>query len=202
MGLIKTIQNEKSIISIWKIEETKEELFSLIDERIRDEKMLSSRLHSNRIIEKLASRALLSTQLIASKINYAKLEKDEYGKPYLVNCMYKMSISHSGNYAALILSENNFTGIDVEINFEKAFRIRKKFMNSKELESTGQDSKKATLIWSAKESIYKAYGKKGLLFSEDMLIEFVDNITLQATFKNEKYKMSFLQTEDFVLTYL
>ena len=204
MAIIKTIESGSSTISVWKIDESADQLIHLIDERIFDSFAFAKITHPERKREWLASRALLSIALKEKQIDYSKLCKDNKGKPFLENCKYKMSISHSHKYCAVILSENNFVGVDIESNFEKAYKLRSKFMNDLELELTKENIKTAALIWSAKETIYKAYGKRGLIFKDDMEVQKIDSSCLEMRFNvlQKELQINYEDSDGFLLSYL
>jgi phosphopantetheinyl transferase len=50
-------------------------------------------------------------------------------KPYLEDELFHFSISHCGDFAAVIVSTHNRVGIDVELVSEKTGRIQNKFVS-------------------------------------------------------------------------
>src|SRR5690606_21449454 len=112
----------------------------------------------------LGSRVLLRTMLNTEK--YINLKIDEYKKPYLVNLPHHISISHSYDYAAVMVSLNGPVGIDIEQISSKIERIAERFLRPDELDFIDPESRETHLYacWSAKEAIYKWYGKGGLAF--------------------------------------
>jgi len=166
MSIVKSINSNSSQIFIWHIVEDETTLLNLVDNRLLYGIEKAKKQHPK--LQWLASRALLTEVLNSNNISFEAIKKDEFGKPFLSNCEWNFSISHSGNYAVLILSKNNFIGIDIETKFEQTYRLKEKFSTNYELDFIGNDSRQSALIWSAKESIYKAYGKKKLIFKEDM----------------------------------
>ena len=154
MPIIKKIVHNNAEVFIWEILEDETTLLNLIDKRLINgiEKLKKEKAK----LQWLASRVLLTQVLDQQNIQFDGSNKDEYGKPFLSNCDWNFSISHSGNFAALIISKDNFIGVDIETKFEQTFRLKEKFSTEKELNFIGDDDQKSSLIWSAKESIYKA----------------------------------------------
>jgi phosphopantetheinyl transferase len=98
--------------------------------------------------------------------------KDEYGKPYLQNSTGHISLSHTVNYAAAIVSKNSETGIDIEAVHPRVERIAHKFLRADELQAIAPEERtaKLMLLWSAKEALYKMHGRKQLDFTTQLLI--------------------------------
>jgi phosphopantetheinyl transferase len=160
------IINDKTKIKLWKViigELNTEELNS-------DEKNLL-KLKKNNILREqfLATRKVLALENSDYKITY-----NNNGKPSL-NSKYNISISHSHQIAAVAISDNSKIGLDVQLNENKIFNIQDKFLNPTEKLNIGENPslKILTMIWTSKESIYKAVGIKGILFSDNIKIEKV-----------------------------
>ena len=160
------IINDKTKIKLWKViigELNTEELNS-------DEKNLL-KLKKNNILREqfLATRKVLALENSDYKITY-----NNNGKPSL-NSKYNISISHSHQIAAIAISDNSKIGLDVQLNENKIFNIQDKFLNPTEKLNIGENPslKILTMIWTSKESIYKAVGLKGISFSDNIKIEKV-----------------------------
>ncbi len=85
----------------------------------------------------------------------------------------EFSISHCGSYAAAIVSSRYRVGIDVEFTAPGIERIREKFLSADELavafdglDRSGHRLRQLTLLWSAKESIFKWYSLGGVNFRQ------------------------------------
>ena len=78
--------------------------------------------------------------------------------------------------AAIVFSEHNKAGIDIEHKENKIINIQNKFLNdSEKLENEYQyNVDYLTMIWTAKESIYKALGIKGVSFSDNIIIKNIN----------------------------
>jgi phosphopantetheinyl transferase len=160
------IINDKTKIKLWKViigELNTEELNS-------DEKNLL-KLKKNNILREqfLATRKVLALENSDYKITY-----NNNGKPSL-NSKYNISISHSHEIAAVAISDNSKIGLDVQLKESKIFNIQNKFLNKYEKSNIGDDPTVdiLTMVWTSKESIYKAVGLKGISFSKNIKIDKV-----------------------------
>ena len=101
-----------------------------------------------------------------------QLVKDEFGKPFLTNSTTQINYSHTKNLLFWGQHPQFRIGVDIESVREQIAKIKGKFCNPSELDlaNNGEDLALLTLIWSAKESLYKAYGRKEVDFKEHMLI--------------------------------
>jgi len=120
-------------------------------------------------LEWLSTRYLL--KLIIPNFRIADLSKDDFGKPYLLNSNQYLSISHSHKLASIIISEK-VVGIDVQKIHNNIEKISHKFINDSEYKFIDTEHKLTHMhiIWGAKESMYKGYGKKELRFKEHMSV--------------------------------
>jgi len=95
---------------------------------------------------------------------------DEKGKPHLTNDSRHISISHSHDKLAIIINENEVTGIDIELIRDKVLKIKHKFLTNAELEDTGDNVEKLLVYWAAKETLYKIYGLKEVDFIANLFV--------------------------------
>jgi 4'-phosphopantetheinyl transferase len=175
MPLIEHVRpNTNCAWALWKIEESSDELLqhlSLMPDEFFELESLKSEI---RRVEFLTNRVLTRFILESFSLNYPGVYKDEFNKPHLQNDLGFVSFSHTTHYAAVIFSTISPVGIDVEMNDERAYRIRKKFLDETELISFGDKPENAVIAWSLKESLYKIWGRKQLDFRENLKI-WVDN---------------------------
>ena len=149
----------------------------------------------------LAVRKTLQLEDPSYKIRY-----DELGRPS-INSDLNISISHSNFMAAIVLSDHNKAGIDIELKENKIINIQNKFLNeSEKIENEYQSNVDyLTMIWTAKESIYKALGIKGISFSDNIIIKNINKNKGHGYYVNgkEKYKFDliFFSIEDYILCY-
>ena len=204
MPIYKTISSEGgTTIHIWKIEESLEEL--------RDGLVLTensiSRLNGMKSL--LHQKGFLSVRKLLEHAGYkdSNLYYNEYGRPFL-NDDKHISITHSFEFAAVLISEQE-AGVDIEKNREKIVNIQHRFVNT-EVDSLSDEDlvKQLTVIWGAKESMYKTYPYGGLSFHNHIGINpfmFADGRSsgrvIFDTWKREyEIKFEFLK-EGFTLVY-
>ena len=159
--------NQNTRLAIWEIEET-EEFFSAT---IPINKNIT---HPHKKLQHYAGRYLL--RYLFPDFPYEEILIADTKKPYLENEAYHFSISHCGDYAAAIVSKEFHVGIDIEIPVEKILKIKHKFVSENEDSFVVQlplieQIELSTLIWSAKESLYKWYGASGIDFKTMLLVD-------------------------------
>jgi len=192
------IINHNTKIKLWKLSLGELDYFKL-DEY--DSKLINSKKNKLAKEQFLAVRKTLKLENPSYKIRY-----DESGKPS-INSDLNISISHSNYMAAIVFSGYSRAGIDIELKESKILKIKDKFLNEFEkLKNKFQsDVDYLTMIWTAKESIYKALGIKGVSFSDDIIIKKINKNKGQGYYINgkEKYKFEliFFSIDDYILCY-
>ena len=160
------IINEKTKIKLWKVI-----LGELNPKKLNNEEIKLFKLKKSNLLKEqfLAIRKILALENPDYIITY-----DLDGKPIL-NSEFNISISHSHEIAALVISNNLKFGMDVQFKESKILNIQNKFLNEFEKINIGHDPSIdiLTMIWTSKESIYKAIGLKGISFSENIKIDKV-----------------------------
>ena len=91
------------------------------------EKLSNGKRHLHWLGTRVLLRKMLHTE------EYIDCKVDAHGKPYLVNLPYHISLSHSFDYAAVMISKSKPVGIDIEQMKEKVERIAHKFMRPEEM---------------------------------------------------------------------
>jgi len=167
--------NDTTKLAIWKIEET-EDFF------IEHVPLSNTIKHPHKRLQHLAGRYLL--QLLFPDFPMNSIEVAETRKPFIRNEQYHFSISHSGHFAAAIVSSYHRIGVDLERKSDKIAKIAHKFLHQKELEvhqlidisndTNSASLTKLALLWSAKEAIYKWWGKGAVDFKEMISISACD----------------------------
>lgn len=150
MSIIKKISNAKSIIWIWKIYESIDDLTDLTNQTTKIKNEIKRK-------EFYASRILIEKMCEDLNINFEGIKKDNNGKPYLKNSNYHISISHKFPYVSVIFDINK-CGIDIEKIDEKVRKIKSKFLSEDEELVVGENLKKIVEYWSIKETAYKIDG--------------------------------------------
>jgi len=162
------VQIDGSKIWIWYISEDNNFFKEFLNLSENDHKFIDG-LNKRRKREWLASRFLLK-KYITDPID-GTIRKDKHGKPYIDQDIHHISITHSHDYTALIYSPQ-IVGIDIQQRVSKITRIAHKFVNKEEELYIGQpEVDYFHIIWGAKESMYKAYGRKAVDFKLDMSIK-------------------------------
>ena len=204
MPLYKTFTPKSDTqVYVWKIEASFEELSK--DMELSENSMdrlahMKSELHR---------RGFLSIRHLLKEAGYTDhdLYYTENGKPHLKDgkCI---SITHSFNFSAIIISPHE-VGIDIEKNREKIKIIQHKFVNFERGFINPDDCyiEQLTVIWGAKESLYKIYPHGGLTFKNDIDIESftMKNECTTGTIKvpgwDKTYVICYHQLENFTLVY-
>ncbi|HVM89717.1 MAG TPA: 4'-phosphopantetheinyl transferase superfamily protein [Puia sp.] len=190
--------NESTKLAIWHIQE--DEGFFLTRVPLRRDIT-----HPHKRLQHLAGRYLLPA--LFEDFPLEEIMIADTRKPFLPNEKYHFSISHCGQFAAAIASSKNRVGVDIEMITPRILRIAHKFLNNLEKNFFNEDYKAfldqwnlkdkvyteyLTLMWSAKEAIYKWHGDGGVDFSENIqLLKFTDinhdeEISLPFVFAKEK----------------
>lgn len=189
-------------LAVWHIEE-KESFF------LKKITLQRNIMHPHKRLQHLAGRYLLG--YLFPEFPQEDILIAHSRKPYLEKDSYHFSISHSGNYAAAIVSKDQRTGIDVELFADKVLKVRDKFLNEKELNFVKEKNnvREITTLWSAKESVFKWWSYGGIDFSKNIVFKnynFSSMGTIEATFKKQnvfaELKVSYELFKDFCLTYV
>lgn len=126
--------------------------------------------NETRACQWLASRVLLQGLLyeLGYSDNY-QLNRLPSGRPELSIPGLHVSISHSGEYAAVVLSKTPI-GIDIEKISPRIERIQHKFMNEheRELLMDEKDIRWMHTVWSAKEALFKYHLEGEIDFREHL----------------------------------
>lgn len=137
-----------------------------------------------------------------------KIKYDDKGKPYLAEDNRHISISHSHDKLAIIINEQESTGIDVELIRDKVLKIKHKFLSDSELKDANDNVEKLLIYWAAKETLYKIYGLKEVDFIEHLFVKpftkhnlgtIIGIITLPNV--NETFHLNYQLLDDYVLVY-
>jgi 4'-phosphopantetheinyl transferase len=168
MPLFKTIKfNSTTKILVWKVTESYTELFEQV---VLNE---SNRIRLEGMKSEMHQRAFLSVRMLLQEAGQTDLDLyyDEFGKPHLHGENH-ISITHSHNFSAIIISDKT-VGIDIELQRDKITRIADKFCDT-EFQFLDSDSeeyiRKLTVIWGAKEAIFKIRNEKGISFKDHISV--------------------------------
>ncbi len=197
------IPNNHTHIYVWKITETLDELSKGIRWSANSLERLS------RMKSEVRRKGFASIRMLLQKAGYQ--DGDLYytagRKPILKDGMY-ISISHSFGFSAIAISRRP-AGIDIEKKRDKIKRIAGKFA-ARELtyiDPAADEISLLTVLWGAKESLYKIYPEGGLSFNNHLYIEPFNPGEGKATGYiskgkyREKYRIHFWYIQDYILVY-
>lgn len=151
-------------IALWHIEENEDTL----SKQLLLEKCPEDIVSAQKRLEWISGRLLIQYLVASSNLPYHGIKKDEFGKPFLYQSNYNISLSHSYPFVAAQIHPHQSIGIDIEQPKEKLLKIAPRILDSTELEDAGTDIVKHCIYWCAKEALYKVYGKRGLLFTNHL----------------------------------
>ncbi|QEM12650.1 4'-phosphopantetheinyl transferase family protein [Mucilaginibacter rubeus] len=195
--------------ALWRIEEEATDLYSQLQLNQQEKDFVESLSNGKRHLHWLGTRVLLRKMLRTDE--YIDCKVDEHGKPYLVNLPYHISLSHSFDYAAVMISKTHKVGIDIEQIKQKVERIANKFMRKQELAFIGgrQKIEQLYVCWCAKEAVYKCNGQKEVSFADNILLEpfqfehhGVVNAQLHKKNNVIDYTVGYMQYEDYMIGYV
>ncbi|WP_298323769.1 4'-phosphopantetheinyl transferase superfamily protein [uncultured Dokdonia sp.] len=205
MPLYKTITvSSSTTVYIWKIEED----ITTLSRNIKLTDHCQNRLQGMK--SELHQRGFMSIRHLLAEAGYTDFDLyyDKNGKPHLHDGNH-ISITHSYTFTAIIVSDQP-VGIDIEKQRNKILRIAHKFTPIEEyytLTNADARMRKLTIVWGAKESLYKLYSQEGLSFLKHIDVtdfDFDDGKTT-ATVNYEgavsTYDLTFMEFEGFTCVY-
>jgi len=139
--------------------------------RIEDEK---SNWSQGKQVEKEAMELLINETMGTG----FTMERDAFGKPWPANKTGFISISHSVNWVAFCFHPNQPMGIDIETTRLQLTKVAPRILHQSELsihEKSQDKQRTLQLFWGGKEALYKAYGKKNLEFSTQLVLSGIED---------------------------
>jgi len=205
--LLRKIIDEHTLYAIWQISESVEELRSAISFSEGEEILYQSFVAESRKKQWLAYRLLIRALL---KPDNFPVEYDQSGKPFLAGSDFHISVTHTEDLAAVIISRHARVGIDIEKIKPRIEKVRDKFLHTEESSfiKKGKELEQLTLAWCAKEALYKLYGQRNLDFREDISVEIPTFAGMKFTAeiryggKQDKYRLFSEKLGDIILVYL
>lgn len=206
MPLYKTITVVPGIKALlWKIEEPEDMLVRNIELTPHCQARLNQMKSGIHRAGFLSIRHLLA---IEGYVDH-DLFYDAFGKPHLKNGR-PISITHSNNFTGIIIGDSQDVGIDIEMQRDKILRIANKFTPIEEyrtLANTEAIIRKLTIVWGAKESIYKIYAQRELSFLHHINVADFSlddsKTTAEILFRGDssQYDVHFMEFEGFTCVY-
>ena len=205
MALYKTITvNEHTKVFIWKIEES----FEWLAKDVKLTEHCQNRVNSMK--SEIHRRGFMSIRHLLAEACYTDFDLyyDEEGKPHLKDGNH-ISITHSFEFSGIIVSQKPI-GIDIEKQRDKILKIAPKFTPLEEYHTLANEEaivRKLTIVWGAKEGIYKLVGIPGLLFLHHIYVEdfsFEDEeLKARLNYQGEQtnFTLKYLEFEGFTCVY-
>ena len=171
-------KTESPRIGIWKMDESAEELRAMLPEATWEELLAldgNPRLSSDARQKEWMTSRLLVKELIGQTCG---ITHDTSGAPRLADSSLHISISHTRGYAAIILSDMQRTGIDIEYTSDRVRKIRSRFLSPEEESfiDPQTDTQQLLICWCAKETLYKYARRRGLDLCRDLRLLEADPV--------------------------
>lgn len=167
MPIYKKIQpNAQTTVLIWHINEQ----FAELKNAVRLQQQSETRIQNMQ--SETHQKGFLSIRCLLQSVGYTDFDLfyTADGKPHLKDGK-RISITHSFDYSGIIISDYA-VGIDIEKNREKIKIIAPKFIQTEwDFLEPDSDIEMLTVIWGAKESLYKIHPDGGLLFKQHLPID-------------------------------
>jgi 4'-phosphopantetheinyl transferase len=156
-------------LGVWRVEEPEEWFAGKLELSLAEGAQLAG-IKGRRRVEWLAARHLV--HLMSGRQKRGAFLKDEYGKPRLEDAAWHISISHSHELVAAIAAPAP-VGVDIQYIVPKIERLAHKYLREEELRSLrpGARLEQLHVYWGAKESLFKAYGRREMNFREDLRVK-------------------------------
>ncbi len=197
------------ILGIWKIQEDISTLSKSYESLLPTEEDLTG---FNKISREKRQKEWICTRLLLNQLSDKKFDiiYNEDGKPIILNSNYNISITHSKDIVAVIISEEFKLGIDIEYISNRIENISQRFLSKNELEVIDKENRleHLYLYWSAKEALYKLYSKKYLEFNTNIIIHPFEQ-KKEGTFNGEiitknfkgEYLLNYCKFENYILVW-
>ena len=154
--------------AVWRVEEEPEFLANELPQADQCPEMI---VFPRKRLEWLGGRYLLRYMFREAGLSYNGLTKDEFGKPHPIGSDVYISLSNAFPFVAAQIHTQIPVGIDLEIPRPKMVQIIPRVLTDLEKKDAAADPQKLCVYWSAKEALYKIYGKRNLSFSENLLLD-------------------------------
>lgn len=190
------------VTAVWHISESLEELLNIASVYIQGLTVPEYIKHPSKQVEWLASRLALKFCCDLMHIPYQGTYRTDTGQPLLIGNQAHISISHSVDFAAILLDVKHKVGIDIEKISSKVEKVAAKYLQEEEKELTHE---RLTLKWCIKEAVYKVSDHENLSLKDDIQIIDLDSSesgSAEVTVRSEDHiKTFFFKLEDYYVAY-
>ncbi len=164
---LKIDSENRSRVMIWQITESFEELHAMVRLSDEDEATLSSFRFEPRKKEWLAVRVIVKNLLGDDYRIYYK----QSGAPFFKDKNLHIGISHTNGFAGVSVAPFP-TALDMEKASPRIERVCQRFVRDDELAFIPENERVNyyNAIWAAKETLFKLYDRKDVVFKERFVI--------------------------------
>lgn len=193
---------------IWEIVESVDTLQQTV--HLSDQELMEFQRyhHLKRKEEWLAVRNAARFLMRQKGFDYYGIEKDVHDKPNLRKGFWHISLAHSYPFAVAMVHENRPCGIDIEKIKPSLIQVSSRFLSDQELSSIKKNVDGLCIAWTAKESLYKMYGKIPLSFKDQMFLhpfsirkEGEVRATVSFGDRQEEHRLTYRRIKDFYICF-
>jgi 4'-phosphopantetheinyl transferase len=193
-------------LAVWKITEDLKGLSSRIALTLEELETLDRFSYEPRKLEWLSVRVLLD-EMTSRELT---ITYNGNRKPFIKGNSYYISISHSRDLTAILLSRDKRVGIDLEYMSHRIGSIAHKFVNEREVITADEEQRKYHLYihWCAKEALYKICDKQDINFKDNLSIEPFEPMErgvllgrVHNRFRNEPFTMNYFSLGNYVVVW-
>ena len=167
MPLFFSLEQIEFQLAVWKMDED-------LDELLHESSLSTADLaRANLFTHAPRKKEWICIRLLLKKLNWNfSIGYHESGKPFLENSTAHISISHTKDFAGIIISNHATVGIDLERIHQRIEKIAHKFISGEEEKMlNGQNHlEKLFVIWGVKEVLFKMHSIGELQFKEHLAV--------------------------------
>ncbi|MEI6122078.1 MAG: 4'-phosphopantetheinyl transferase superfamily protein [Bacteroidota bacterium] len=207
--LFKKVLNDDTLLGVWHITESVDELVTLANPIEYDLIIHDTFKNENRKKQWLSYRILIHELIEEShQISYT-----DFGKPFLKldKNNNHLSVTHAGEYSAVVINECCAVGIDIEKSTKRIERVKERFLSDAELKfmDTANYQNHLTICWTVKEALFKLEGNSCFDFKKQIFLEPFEYaeqgmIDCRVTGEKEieKFKVCYEKIGEYFLSYV
>ena len=193
-------------LGVWEITEDFDSLYSMVDLATVEKTKLDSFKNISRKVEWLSVRALVKNMLGKD----TRILYNAENKPFVRGNTHNISISHSNNLTAVLISKDKRVGLDLEFMSGKISKVADKFINNKESITSDPELSKFHLYlhWCGKEAMYKISDKQDIDYRNGLTIKpftpeeqgFMHGHVINGS-GEEDFELEYLQHDNYALVW-